>query len=85
MVNQNTAQFNYKRTVTHTDYNKPEEGVKHKWLKGVMSKQITNPEKCEYNKAMFEDEPSSCPNNKYYHFIPLSDFTAKLMAQLFSS
>ena len=84
MVNGNTTNFNYKRTITHVDYDKPEGDVKHKWLKGVMSKQITNPEKCEYNKVMFEDEPDSCPNNKYYHFIPLSDFTAKLMIGIFS-
>ena len=83
MTNENTTNFNYKRTITHVDYDKPEGDAKHKWLKGVMSKQITNPEKCEYDKRRADGKRFFCPNNKYFYFIPNMDIAPKYSAYIF--
>ena len=74
MVNENTTNFNYKRTITNVDYDKSEGDVKHKWLKGVMSKQITNPEKCELEKKTLDNVYFRYPNDSYFYCTSARDW-----------
>ncbi len=74
----------YTRKITHNDYPVPEGKVKFKWLKGVMEKRITNPEKCEFDKRRVDNIRFLYPTDKYYYMnaIDGSWITLKILGQL---